>query len=246
LPLLFTIPSDVVDIRIPGLRKQPDSAWRPENRPHLQLPNPYVALFPTQTNGDPFPTNSQSLPKLLEIRDKTLSWKTGINVFVLISYNRNVTGATDTWFMKFEILFRNFEDSSSNFPQIDSRRLFTFDISGSITPNWRNWLSSTTDWRECYIGRDFIPTKLLKYLLDRFVQSNIHLNLQTKALQHRRQQKKQTIQPNRLPNSRTIQAHVVLSVGLVARLAAAFFCLRCAWSPVDADIALGSILPTIV
>ena len=106
VPHLFKIQPDFLDARIPGRRKQPDSAWRPKYRPHLPLPNPYAALIPTQTNGDPFPTlilevgNSQSIPDLLQIRDKALSWKTGINVFVLIAYNRNSTRATDSWFMQ--------------------------------------------------------------------------------------------------------------------------------------------------
>src|SRR5947207_11601756 len=76
---LLKIQSDVLDVRIPGRRKQPDSSWRPKRRPHLPLPNPYAALIPMQSNGDPFPTlilevgSSQSVPDLLEIRDKTLS-----------------------------------------------------------------------------------------------------------------------------------------------------------------------------
>jgi hypothetical protein len=70
------------------------------------LPNVYAALIPTQTNGAPFPTLilevgvSQSISDLLQIRDKALSWKTGINVFVLIAFNRNLARATDTWFMQ--------------------------------------------------------------------------------------------------------------------------------------------------
>ena len=104
--LSFTIQSDFLDIRIPGRRKQPDSAWGPKNRPHLPLPNPYATLIPTQTNGTPFPTlilevgNSQSIPDLVQIRDKALGWKTGINIFVLIAYNRNSTHATDSWFIQ--------------------------------------------------------------------------------------------------------------------------------------------------
>jgi hypothetical protein len=59
-----------------------------------------------QTNGEPFPTlilevgNSQYISDLLPIRDKALSWKTGINVFVIIAYNRNSTHATDSWSMQ--------------------------------------------------------------------------------------------------------------------------------------------------
>ena len=32
-----------------------------------------------------------------------LSWRTAINVFVLIAYNRNTTRATDTWFLQIAV-----------------------------------------------------------------------------------------------------------------------------------------------
>jgi hypothetical protein len=71
-----------------------------------------VSSIPFQDNGYPFPTlilqvgNRQSIPDLLRIRDRALSWKTGINVFVLIAYNRNTTRALDTWYM--EVSIRDF------------------------------------------------------------------------------------------------------------------------------------------
>lgn len=54
-----------------------------------------------QSNGDLFPTlvlevgNSQPVSELLDVRDR---WKTGINVFVLVAYNRNQTRQSDSWF----------------------------------------------------------------------------------------------------------------------------------------------------
>jgi hypothetical protein len=103
---LLKIQSNILDVRVPGRRKQPDSSWRPKHRPRLPLPNPYAALIPMQSNGDPFPTlilevgNSQPISELLQIHNKALSWKKGINVFILIAYNRNSTRATDSWFMQ--------------------------------------------------------------------------------------------------------------------------------------------------
>jgi hypothetical protein len=47
--------------------------------------------------------NSQSIPELMSIRDRMLSWRTAINVFVLVSYNRNATRATDSWFVEISV-----------------------------------------------------------------------------------------------------------------------------------------------
>ena len=47
--------------------------------------------------------NSQSIPDLIGIRDRMLSWRTAINVFVLIAYNRNATRATDSWFLQIAV-----------------------------------------------------------------------------------------------------------------------------------------------
>jgi hypothetical protein len=101
----------VLDIRIPGTGRdqQPDAAWRPNHRPQAPLPNALVPLFPQQPNGDPYPSlimevgNSQSIPDLISIRDRMLSWRTAINVFVLIAYNRNATRATDSWFLQIAV-----------------------------------------------------------------------------------------------------------------------------------------------
>jgi hypothetical protein len=79
---------DVLDIGIPGPgpNKQPDSAWRPRKR--FDLNSPLAALFPQQPNGDPFPTlvlevgNSQPMSDLLKIRDRVLSSRTLVNLFV--------------------------------------------------------------------------------------------------------------------------------------------------------------------
>ena len=98
----------MTDLRYPGSRKQPDSAWRPIPRPRPVLvgPNPFLPFIPRQTNGDAFPTvvlevgNSQTVPDLIKIRNRILSWKTGVNVFVLIAYNRNNTRASDSWYVQ--------------------------------------------------------------------------------------------------------------------------------------------------
>jgi hypothetical protein len=48
--------------------------------------------------------NSQSIPDLMSIRDRMLSWKTAINVFDLVSHNRNATSlATDSWFVQISV-----------------------------------------------------------------------------------------------------------------------------------------------
>ena len=64
---------------------------------------------PAATNGDPYPSlvlevgNSQSIPDIIGIRNRMLSWRTSINVFVLIAYNRNTTRANDTWFLQIAV-----------------------------------------------------------------------------------------------------------------------------------------------
>lgn len=106
VPRCYQDLTDILDIRIPGRRKQPDSAWRPDRPPNAPPANAFAAAIPTQTNGDPFPTlilevgNSQSIADLLRIRDRALSWLTAINVFVLIAYNRNATRQTDSYFIQ--------------------------------------------------------------------------------------------------------------------------------------------------
>jgi len=47
--------------------------------------------------------NYQSVPDLIRIRDRMLSWRTAINVFVLIAYNRDATRATDSWFLQIAV-----------------------------------------------------------------------------------------------------------------------------------------------
>ena len=100
----------MLDIRIPGTgrNQQPDLALRPHPRPQA-LPNALLPLFPQQPNGDLYPSlvlevgNTQSIPDLMRIRDHMLSWRTAINVFVLISYNRNATRATDSWYLQISV-----------------------------------------------------------------------------------------------------------------------------------------------
>jgi len=47
--------------------------------------------------------NYQSVPDLIRIHDRMLSWRTAINVFVLIAYNRDATRATDSWFLQIAV-----------------------------------------------------------------------------------------------------------------------------------------------
>jgi hypothetical protein len=55
--------------------------------------------------GKPWPTiileigNTQSVTKVLDIRDRALGHKTAINIFVGIVYNKNSTRSLDTWFV---------------------------------------------------------------------------------------------------------------------------------------------------
>ena len=44
--------------------------------------------------------NSQPVSELLKIRNRCLGWKTAINVFVLLSYNRNKFRHTDSWYLQ--------------------------------------------------------------------------------------------------------------------------------------------------
>jgi hypothetical protein len=66
-------------------------------------------LIPQQANGDPYPSlvlevgNSQPIADIIGIRNRMLSWRTAINVFVLIAYNRDMTRATDTWFLQIAV-----------------------------------------------------------------------------------------------------------------------------------------------
>jgi hypothetical protein len=66
-------------------------------------------LIPQQANGHSYPSlvlevgNSQSIADIIGICNRMLSWRTAINVFVLIAYNCNTTGATDTWFLQITV-----------------------------------------------------------------------------------------------------------------------------------------------
>ena len=101
----------MLDIRIAGAgrHQQLDAAWRPNNRPQAALTNALVPLFPAQPNGDPYPSlvlevgNSQSIPDLISIRDRMLSWRTAINIFVLVAYNRTSSRTADSWFLQISV-----------------------------------------------------------------------------------------------------------------------------------------------
>jgi len=93
------------DIWFPGRKRQPDAAFVP-----IPWPNPnmlHAAIVKTQPIlGLPFPTlilevgNSQSCPDILRIRDRALSYLTGVNVFVTVVYNRNQSRASDSGYMQ--------------------------------------------------------------------------------------------------------------------------------------------------
>src|SRR5436305_951674 len=101
----FLTEIDFLDIWFPGRKKQPDASIVP-----YPWPNPYMlhaAIVKTQPIlGYPFPTmilevgNSQGCADILRIRDRALSYLTGINVFVTIVYNRNQSRASDSWYMQ--------------------------------------------------------------------------------------------------------------------------------------------------
>jgi hypothetical protein len=66
-------------------------------------------FIPQQANDDPYPSlilevgNSRPIEDIIRIRNRMLSWRTAINVFVLIAYNRNTTRATDTWILQIAV-----------------------------------------------------------------------------------------------------------------------------------------------
>jgi hypothetical protein len=103
--IFFLIEIDFLDIWIPGRKKQPDAAFVPRAWPNPTALN--AALVKIQLIlGVPFPTLvlevgvSQRCADILRIRDRTLSYLTGVNVFVAIVYNRNKTRGSDSWYME--------------------------------------------------------------------------------------------------------------------------------------------------
>jgi hypothetical protein len=93
---------DIQDMWLPGKGKQPDQAFRPDPRPENPAMAALIQMRPVL--GRPWPTimlevgNSQDeVPQLVDIRNRALGWKTQINVFIGIAYNRNQTRATDSW-----------------------------------------------------------------------------------------------------------------------------------------------------
>ena len=94
----------MLDTNFPGNKKQPDSAFIPNPRPN---PNNLLAnLIQLQPIlGEPWPTivlevgNSVPVSKLIENRNKFLGHTTQVNVFVGVSYNRNASRQTDSWWM---------------------------------------------------------------------------------------------------------------------------------------------------
>jgi hypothetical protein len=102
---LFLTEIDVIDVWLPGLKRLPDAAFVPVPRPNMNTL--HAAIVKTQPIlGHPFPTlilevgNSQTCPNILQIRDRALSYLTGINVFVTVVYNRNKYRTSDSWYME--------------------------------------------------------------------------------------------------------------------------------------------------
>jgi hypothetical protein len=101
----FLTEIDLLDVWFPGRKRQPDAALVPVPRPNPNIL--HAAIVKTQPIlGFPFPTvilevgNTQSCPDILGIRDRALSYLTGINVFVTVVYNRNQSRASDSWYME--------------------------------------------------------------------------------------------------------------------------------------------------
>src|SRR5271169_6995818 len=101
----FLTEIDFLDVWLPGRNRQPDAAFVPVPRPNLNTL--HAAIVKTQPIlGFPFPTlilevgNSQSGPNILQIRDRALSYLTGVNVFITVVYNRNRYRASDSWYMQ--------------------------------------------------------------------------------------------------------------------------------------------------
>ena len=94
----------MLDTNFPGKKKQPDSAFIPNPQPN---PNNLLAnLIQLQPIlGEPWPTivlevgNSKPISKLIKNRNKFLGHTTQVNVFVGVSYNRNTSRQTDSWWM---------------------------------------------------------------------------------------------------------------------------------------------------
>ena len=94
----------MLDTNFPGEKKQPDSSFIPNPRPNPN--NPLGNLVQLQPIfGEPWPTivlevgNSESITKLIEHRNKYLGHTTQVNVYVGVSYNRNGSRQTDSWWM---------------------------------------------------------------------------------------------------------------------------------------------------
>jgi hypothetical protein len=94
----------MLDINFPGKKKRADSSFIPNPRPNPNntLGN-LIQLQPILE--EPWPTivlevgNSESVPKLIEHRNKYLGYTTQVNVYVGVSYNRNTSRETDSWWV---------------------------------------------------------------------------------------------------------------------------------------------------
>jgi hypothetical protein len=147
---------------VPGLRKQPDSSWGPHPRPQPARPNSPVVTIIRQSNGDIYPTlvlevgNSQRLPDLLQIRDRCLGWQTGINVFVIISYNRNLSRQTDSWYM--QVAHRDFTapQPPAGFPDTHTPCIVLFETAKANNRYPRVNASITAPNDVCEVPTDYL------------------------------------------------------------------------------------------
>jgi hypothetical protein len=102
--------ANAADFQYPGnIKKSADCAFRPLPRPN---PNnlPTAALVQLQpVFGLAWPTivleasQSQPATRLVVIRDFVLGWRTQVNIYFTVSFNRNTTPATESWWAQLAI-----------------------------------------------------------------------------------------------------------------------------------------------
>jgi hypothetical protein len=150
--LLLQSRFDIQDMWLPGKRKPPDQAFRPYPRPANPATAALIQMQPVL--GHPWPTiilevgNSQGVPQLVDIRDRALGWKTQINVFAGIAYNRNQTRATDSWWARVTV-----RDTNANPPAAHSPNTYPPETAKVRYPKVETPLVGNTIWS--------VPTALL-------------------------------------------------------------------------------------
>lgn len=95
--------ANVSDFWYPGRKKSPDSSYRPNPRPDLTNAVTAALVRMQPLLGIPWPTIvfeagvSQTVPDLIEIRDRVLGHRTQVNIFLAVVYNQGSTQALDSW-----------------------------------------------------------------------------------------------------------------------------------------------------